>query len=67
MSTQDYSIVLAGHGSRDPAGIAEFMALVDSCASVHRSAASTTAFWNSPRPPSTRRWPKPLPMVPTRW
>lgn len=29
MSTQDYSIVLAGHGSRDPAGIAEFMALVD--------------------------------------
>nr|WP_294863839.1 precorrin-8X methylmutase [uncultured Pseudogulbenkiania sp.] len=29
MSTRDYAIVLAGHGSRDPDGINEFMALVE--------------------------------------
>ena len=29
MSKQDYAIVLAGHGSRDPDGVNEFMQLVD--------------------------------------
>lgn len=29
MNTHDYAIVLAGHGSRDPDGVKEFMALVE--------------------------------------
>ncbi|WP_217995233.1 hypothetical protein, partial [Methylogaea oryzae] len=46
--TEGYSIVVAGHGSRDPAGRAEFESLTEIMAGQAGDLPVSHATWNSP-------------------